>query len=54
VAGRESDYDRGFIRGVSAMMSLIGSDKVTRLDKRNVLKYARDVIEEERNKTNVI
>jgi hypothetical protein len=54
VAGRESDYDRGFIRGVSAMMSLISSDKVTRLDKRNVLKYARDVIEEERNKTNVI
>jgi hypothetical protein len=50
--GRESDYERGFIRGVAAMMSLISSDKVQRLDKRNVLQYARKLIEEEKEKTN--
>jgi hypothetical protein len=50
--GRESDYERGFIRGVSAMMGLISSNKVTRLDKRNVLRYAREIIEEEKEKTN--
>jgi hypothetical protein len=50
--GRESDYERGFIRGVSAMMHLIGSDKVKRLDKTNVLQYARQLIEEEKEKDN--
>jgi hypothetical protein len=46
--GRESDYERGYIRGVSAMMHLISSDKVKRLDKTNVLQYARQLVEEER------
>jgi hypothetical protein len=50
--GRESDYERGFIRGVAAMMSLISSDKVQRLDKRNVLRYARELINEEKEKSN--
>jgi hypothetical protein len=52
MAGRESDYERGFIRGVSAMMYLISSDKVKRLDKTNVLQYARQLIEEEKEKDN--
>jgi hypothetical protein len=50
--GRETDYERGFIRGVSAMMYLISSDKVKRLDKTNVLQYARELVEEEKEKTN--
>ena len=48
--GRESDYERGFIRGVSSMMNLITSDKVRALDKRNVLEYARDLVEAERER----
>ena len=52
MAGRESDYERGFIRCVSAMMGLISSNKVKRLDKSNVLQYARQLVEEEKEKTN--
>jgi hypothetical protein len=48
--GRESDYERGFIRGVSAMMHLISSDKVKSLDKRNVLQYARELVEAQKEK----
>jgi hypothetical protein len=48
--GRESEYLRGYIRGVSSMMSLISSDKVQRLDKRNVLQYARQLIDEEKER----
>jgi len=51
--GRESDYERGFIRGVSAMMNLISSDKVKRLDKSNVLQYARELVEAQKEETNV-
>jgi hypothetical protein len=51
--GRESDYERGFIRGVAAMMSLINSDKVKRLDKTNVLQYARELVEAQKEKDNV-
>lgn len=43
--GRESDYERGYIRGVAAMMNLISSDKVKRLDKTNVLRYAKEVLD---------
>lgn len=50
--GRESDYERGFIRGVSAMMNLIASDKVKRLDKTNVLQYARELVEAQKEETN--
>jgi small nuclear ribonucleoprotein (snRNP)-like protein len=50
MAGRESEYMRGYLRGVAAMMNLISSDKVKRLDKRNVLEYARDLLEAERER----
>jgi small nuclear ribonucleoprotein (snRNP)-like protein len=50
--GRESEYMRGYLRGVAAMMNLISSDKVKSLDKRNVLQYARQLVEEEKEKTN--
>jgi small nuclear ribonucleoprotein (snRNP)-like protein len=43
--GRESEYMRGYLRGVAAMMNLISSDKVKRLDKTNVLQYARELVE---------
>ena len=46
--GRESEYYRGYLRGVSAMMNLITSDKVKRLDKSNVLRYARELVEAKR------
>jgi hypothetical protein len=48
--GRESDYERGYIRGVSSMMHLISSDKVKRLDKTNVLQYARELVEAQKEK----
>ena len=48
--GRETDYERGYIRGVAAMMNLISSDKVKRLDKTNVLQYARELVEAQKEK----
>lgn len=42
--GRETEYERGYIRGVSAMMNLITSDTVKKLDKTNVLRYAQEVV----------
>ena len=48
--GRESDYERGYLRGVAAIMNLISSDKVKRLDKTNVLQYARELVEAERER----
>jgi hypothetical protein len=48
MAGRESELLRGYIKGVSAMMGLISSDKVKRLDKTNVLQYAQQLVEEKR------
>ena len=50
MAGRESEYQRGYLRGVAAMMSLITSDKVKRLDKTNVLQYTRELVEAERER----
>jgi len=50
VPGRETDYERGYIRGVAAMMNLITSDKVKRLDKTNVLQYAREIVEAQKEK----
>jgi small nuclear ribonucleoprotein (snRNP)-like protein len=50
MAGRESEYMRGYLRGVAAMMNLISSDKVKRLDKTNVLQYARELVEAERER----
>lgn len=50
MAGRETDYERGYIRGVAAMMNLISSDKVKRLDKTNVLQYARELVETQKEK----
>ena len=46
--GRESEYMRGYLQGVAAMMGLISSDKVKRLDKTNVLRYARELVEAKR------
>ena len=43
--GRESELLRGYIQGVAALMGLISSDKVKRLDKSNVLGYARELVE---------
>jgi small nuclear ribonucleoprotein (snRNP)-like protein len=48
--GRESEYMRGYLRGVAAMMNLISSDKVKRLDKTNVLQYARELVEAQKEK----
>ena len=48
MAGRESEEFRGYLKGVSAMMNLISSDKVKRLDKTNVLQYARELVEAKR------
>ena len=50
--GRESDYDRGFLRGVSAMMQLVASGDVKRLDKSNVLRYAQEVVQSLKEKDN--
>ena len=52
MAGRESELLRGYIQGVAAMMGLISSDKVKRLDKRNVLGYARELVEAKRLELN--
>ena len=46
--GRESEEFRGYVKGVAAMMGLISSDKVKRLDKTNVLQYARELVEAKR------
>lgn len=48
MAGRESEYERGYLRGVAAMMNLITSDKVKQLDKRNVLRYAKELVEQQK------
>lgn len=48
MAGRESDYDRGFIRGVCAMMQLVSSGDVKRLDKSNILGYAQQLVEQQK------
>ena len=48
--GRESEYFRGYVSGVAALMGLISSDKVRALDKRNVLRYARELVEAERER----
>ena len=50
--GRESEYQRGYLRGVAAMMNLITSNKVNRLDKSNVLMYAKDLVESQKEETN--
>jgi hypothetical protein len=44
--GRETEYERGFIRGVSKMMQLVSSGDVKKLDKTNILGYAQDIVEE--------
>ena len=50
MAGRESEYMRGYLQGVAAMMGLISSDKVKKLDKTNVLQYARELVEQQRER----
>jgi hypothetical protein len=46
MTGRETEYERGFIQGVAAMMELITTDTVKTLDKTNVLSYAIKLIKE--------
>ena len=48
--GRESEYQRGYLRGVAAVMNLLTSDKVNRLDKSNILRYAKELVEAQREK----
>ena len=48
MAGRESEYTRGLIRGVSSLMVLVTSGEVKRLDSTNILEYAKKVIEDHR------
>ena len=50
MAGRESEYHRGYLRGVAAMMNLITSDKVVTLDKTNVLQYAKELVQIEQER----
>ena len=50
--GRESEYQRGYLRGVAAVMNLLTSDKVNRLDKSNILMYAKDLIESQKEENN--
>jgi small nuclear ribonucleoprotein (snRNP)-like protein len=50
--GRESEEFRGYLRGVAAMMNLITSDKVKKLDKTNVLEYAIKLVEAQKEKDN--
>ena len=42
--GRESEYTRGYIRGVSSVVGLLSSDKVKRLDKTNIMQYAQELV----------
>jgi hypothetical protein len=51
--GRESDYEGGFVRGVSAMMFLSSSDTVKRIGKTNVLQYARELVEAQKEKEDI-
>jgi hypothetical protein len=44
--GRESEYTRGYIRGVSSVVTLLSSDKVKKLDKKNILEYAKQLVAE--------
>lgn len=48
MAGRESEYTRGYLRGLGHMMMLITSGKVKKLDKTNVMRYAQELMEEHR------
>jgi hypothetical protein len=50
MAGRESEYHRGYANGVAAMVNLITSDKVVTLDKTNVLRYAKELVQIEQER----
>ena len=50
MAGRESEYQRGYANGVAAMVNLITSDKVATLDKTNVLRYAKELVQIEQER----
>ena len=43
VAGRESEYMRGFMVGVGSMLALVSIEGKV-LDKSNITDYARDII----------
>jgi hypothetical protein len=44
--GRESEYTRGYIRGISSVVSLLSSSKVKRLDRTNIMQYAQELVKE--------
>jgi hypothetical protein len=48
--GRESEYTRGYISGVAAMMGLVASGRVKKLDKTNVLHYAIHITNEQKER----
>lgn len=57
MAGRESEYQRGYAKGVAAMANLITTitstlypDKVVTLDKTNVLRYAKELVQIEQER----
>ena len=53
--GREAEYTRGYISGVAAMMELVTSGRVKKLDKTNVLHYAIHITnEQEEREANAI
>ena len=42
--GRETDYERGFILGVTEMANLVTSGEAKQLDIDNVMLYANKVV----------
>ena len=52
MAGRESEILRGYIQGVSAIFGLVSSGEIAKLDKTNILEYARELIEKKRIELN--
>jgi hypothetical protein len=44
--GRESEYTRGYIRGISSVVGLLSSSKVKKLDRTNIMQYAQELVKE--------
>jgi hypothetical protein len=42
--GRESEYTRGYIRGISSVIGLLASNKVKKLDRTNIMQYAKELV----------
>jgi hypothetical protein len=48
--GRESEYERGFIKGVEAVYYKLLTGEIETLDKFNAYQYAMSIINEEMEK----